>query len=238
MKTFAVIFLTFFLLQTSLAALSCPSGFYDPGSGATLCYRCPISYTTCSSASNGTVIKQLVGYSTTVTGFVGIPFPYCTTGGVTYNKEKDVCSIECKAGCYSCSVDYDFCTECHNGYVWNPDYTCLPAVIGLEAASLALLAIGLVFLIISCCYVNKARKWNWPEMIIYESLFIQIFFYSFSSSLFSHLLLNLDFIRNKIKNSDARKCRGWLRFSPKALREFDWCGQGTINSKKSKRARK
>jgi len=55
-------------------------------------------------------------------------------------------------------IDYDFCESCHGGYVWNPDYTCLPAVVGLEAASLALLVIALIFSVIGCCYVNKARK--------------------------------------------------------------------------------
>ena len=62
-------------------------------------------------------------------------------------------------GCATCQIDYDFCLDCTNGFTWNTDYTCLPAVIGLEAASLALLTISFVFLIISCCLVNKARKW-------------------------------------------------------------------------------
>ncbi len=38
-------------------------------------------------------------------------------------------------GCADCTYDYDFCTDCSNGFVWNNDFTCIPAVIGLEAAS-------------------------------------------------------------------------------------------------------
>ena len=155
MKTIAVIFLAFFLFQLSFT-LDCASGYYDIGSSATRCKRCPAYFVSCSSPSNGTAVKQISGYSTSITGAVGLTVPYCT--GRSYNKDKNVCQDECKLGCASCIVDYDFCTDCSNGYIWNPDYTCIPAVIGLEAASLALLAIGLVFLIISCCYVNKARK--------------------------------------------------------------------------------
>lgn len=150
MKTIAVIFLAFFIVQTTVA-LDCPSGYYDAGNPK--CERCYQPFKTCTAANNGTAPSTVVGWSTVA----DLPTAYCLTTG-SYNKEKDICTIECKAGCWSCSVDYDYCTECQNGFIWNPDYTCLPAVIGLSAASLALLTIGIVFLVISCCYVKKAIK--------------------------------------------------------------------------------
>lgn len=140
-------------------ALSCPTGFYDPGSGATRCLRCPIYFTECTDAYHGTVMKQFIGYTTNVAAYIGIPISYCQ-GGLVYNKEKDVCQVPCKSGCSACVVDIDFCTDCESGHLWNTDFTCIPAVIGLEAGSLGISAISLVFLIISCCYINKARKWN------------------------------------------------------------------------------
>jgi len=69
-----------------------------------------------------------------------------------------LCQPKCKEGCKNCDIDYDYCTECENGYTWNNDFTCIPAVIGLQAASLAILVIGLVFGIISCCVVIRAKK--------------------------------------------------------------------------------
>jgi hypothetical protein len=152
MKTIAIITLIF-LVFTGAAAIDCASGFYDllAGSG-TRCYQCSWGKTTCTT-TNHTYDKKLSGYTTTTAA----PTPYCPAG-IGYNKEKNLCESVCKEGCSACVVDYDYCTECFNGYTWNPDNTCLPAVIGLEAASLAFLAIGLVFSVIGCCYVNKARK--------------------------------------------------------------------------------
>lgn len=151
MKTLAVAFLALFLV-CSAVALDCPSGYYDPTGGATKCRRCPEYFTTCASAVNGTVVSTITGYTTAS----GLPVSYCSAGA--YNKNTNQCQMECKTGCSSCLVDYDFCIDCQNGYLWNTDHTCLPAVIGLSAASLALLAVGLIFGIIGCCYVNKARK--------------------------------------------------------------------------------
>lgn len=150
MKSIAIF--VFALALVSTVAIDCPSGFYDPGSGATRCVQCSEWKETCT-ASNSTYYKRITGYSTST----GTPVAYCP-GGTTYNKDKNVCQPACKDGCSGCTVDYDYCTSCFNGYIWNGDYTCIPAVIGLEAASLALLAIGLVFAVIGCCYVNKARK--------------------------------------------------------------------------------
>lgn len=150
MKAIAVIFLAFFIIQSTVA-LDCPSGYFD--NLGTRCERCEQPFKTCSDNAIGTVPSTVVGWY-----LVGdVTTPYCT-GGLYYNKEKDICSVECKTGCWQCVYDIDYCTECQNGFAWNPDYTCLPAVIGLSAASLALLTIGIVFLVISCCYVNKARK--------------------------------------------------------------------------------
>lgn len=154
MKSIALF--VFALALVSTVALDCPSGFYDPGSGATRCVQCDQGRETCTT-TNFTYYKRITGYSTGT----GIPVPLCPVVSLSptvYNKDKNVCQVFCKEGCNGCLVDYDYCTSCFNGYIWNGDYTCIPAVIGLEAASLALLAIGLVFAVIGCCYVNKARK--------------------------------------------------------------------------------
>lgn len=57
-----------------------------------------------------------------------------------------------------CLIDYDYCFKCAAGYMWNKDYTCTPIAIGLQAASLALLVISLIFAIIGCVVVIKAKK--------------------------------------------------------------------------------
>lgn len=152
MKTFAIVLAALCLLQLT-SSQTCTNGYYLP-SGATRCSRCSEFFTTCTDAATGTIVTSLVGY----TLVSGVATPYCPAGNGNYNKNTNTCDTLCKLGCASCSVDYDFCTECDNGFTWNTDHTCLPAVIGLEAASLALLAISLVFLIISCCLVNKAKK--------------------------------------------------------------------------------
>ena len=79
------------------------------------------------------------------------------------------CVIECKEGCQTCYIDYDFCLDCEPGYVWNDDYTCLPSVIGLLATTLFLLVVGTVFIVISFMKVNAAAKWSNQE---YLSLFL------------------------------------------------------------------
>ena len=151
MKTSLVIaFVAVCLVQSSLS-LSCGKGFYDGGS--TRCTQCTTIFTECTAAAKGTLNSRIAGANLDSTGSV---VNWCAAGA--YNKDKSQCESKCKDGCYGCLTDYDFCTDCHAGYAWNPDYTCLPSIIGLEAASLALLVLALVFLVIGCCYVNKARK--------------------------------------------------------------------------------
>jgi len=145
-----VALLSLCLFQTSLAALTCNDGYYDPGAG-TKCKQCPYEYTKCQSGSYN-VNSGITGYTTVS----GVPAPYCPASSY-YNSKSNTCDPYCAAGCYTCSVDNTFCLTCQSGYVWD-NYKCLPAVVGLEAASLALLVIALVFSIIGCCYVNKARK--------------------------------------------------------------------------------
>lgn len=154
MKTFAIVLAALCLAQFA-SSQSCSTGYYL-ASGATRCSRCDEVFTSCTDASTGSIVTSIVGY-TVVSGNAS---PYCPLGNGYYNKNTNTCDFLCKLGCATCRVDYDFCTECTNGFTWNTDHTCLPAVIGLEAASLALLAISLIFLIISCCLVNKAKKWT------------------------------------------------------------------------------
>lgn len=160
-----VIFVLIAALCTSIQALDCPKGYYDPGSGATKCKVCYIAYDTCiynpvTFATNGTIKSKIVGWDVHPTFQVPVTVCPNVIGSTKtyYNKTSNLCSLKCTLGCADCAVDIDFCTNCENGYALTSDNTCLPAVIGLEAASLALLAIGLVMLLIACCYVNKARK--------------------------------------------------------------------------------
>jgi hypothetical protein len=127
--TLALSLIAVFLLQSAVT-LDCPKGYYDPGSGATKCNRCDKVFTECTAPLVGTVNSRIVGYK--VVG--SSPSPYCAQySGVWsyYNKEDNNCHVICKLGCDKCNTDYDFCTDCSAGFTWNPDYTCLPAVIGL-----------------------------------------------------------------------------------------------------------
>jgi hypothetical protein len=145
------------LFHSSLSALTCASGFYDPGTG-TRCYQCNSLYQTCTASAQGVAISSLTAFISATAGGVTYSDFYCPlTSGSAYNWKTGNCELWCATGCTVCIAETTFCLNCANGYVWN-NYTCIPAVIGLEAASLALLFITLVFLIIACCYVNKARK--------------------------------------------------------------------------------
>ena len=138
------------LFQSTLGALTCQTGYYDPGASATRCSKCPEYLQSCT-VSSGTYVSSITGWM----DVSGTQTPYCS--GSYYNSKTNNCDLVCSMGCYSCAIDVGFCTTCFAGYSWN-NYQCLPAVIGLEAASLALLFISLIFAIIGCCYVNKARK--------------------------------------------------------------------------------
>jgi hypothetical protein len=154
MKAIAVAFAALFLLQIASSALTCSKGYWDRATpGENKCVKCAQYMVDCSSTPT-VVVSSVSGYFLNTT--LNANIPYCATG--YYNKVSTNCEQFCKIGCSTCIIDYDFCTDCTNGFVWNNDFTCIPAVVGLEAASLALLTLGLVFLIISCCLVNKARK--------------------------------------------------------------------------------
>lgn len=152
-QSILTILLIISLLQISSYALSCPDGYYDPGSGATRCEQCNYYFSKCTEATKGTFHSSITGIRK---GGTTIADAYCYSGG--YNSKDNTCDGNCVAGCSYCLIDNDFCLMCENGYVWNSDFTCIPAVVGLEASSLALLFISLIFLIITCIQVNKARK--------------------------------------------------------------------------------
>lgn len=94
------------------------------------------------------------------TGLAPLCPPSVSAGGATLSFVwmEDNCVNECKEGCQTCYIDYDFCTDCEPGYVWNDDFTCLPSVIGLLATTLFLLVVGVVFIVISFMKVNAAAK--------------------------------------------------------------------------------
>ena len=92
MKSIAILLLALALLHTSLA-IDCPSGFYDPGSGATRCLQCSLGIETCAATTGAvtTYHKRITGFSTAS----GSPVAYCA--GITqYNKDKNVCQVPCK----------------------------------------------------------------------------------------------------------------------------------------------
>lgn len=63
-----------------------------------------------------------------------------------YNGETGGCDIYCKPGCLSCSVAYDFCSDCQQGYMWNSDYSCIPVIVPLEITTLVFMLIGTIML--------------------------------------------------------------------------------------------
>lgn len=152
-QTVFSVLLAILFLQISVSALSCKDGYYDPGSGS-YCLKCLFYYTKCKSLADGTIRSSISGYKM----ISGTPAPYCMQSQHFYNAKDNTCDPYCATGCSTCAIDNDFCLTCDNGFVWNADYTCLPSVLGLEAASLALLVISLAFLVIAFIQVNKARK--------------------------------------------------------------------------------
>lgn len=156
MKTYIVIALfSFYLLHLTVAVpTSCKDGYYIPIAGDK-CIQCPAYYSKCNSANNGTFVSGIDGVKSGGSNYA--TDRYCLASNVFYNSKSNTCDPYCVYGCQSCDIDNDFCTACDSGFIWT-NYACLPAVIGLQAASLALLFISLIFLIIGCCYVNKARK--------------------------------------------------------------------------------
>lgn len=107
------------------------------------CYQCGASYKSCLAGSppNYAYVDQI---STEAYNIVsGMPVNRCPSS-TWFNVENSVCNSLCKTGCSTCSVTTDFCTGCEPGYVWY-NHTCLPAVVGLEAAALALLVVSLIF---------------------------------------------------------------------------------------------
>lgn len=80
---------------------------------------------------------------------------------MVYQTSTDRCAAECDTGCKSCVVTTSLCTNCENGYIWKDDYTCTPAKtipLGLGGASIAVLGAGLIFSILGCVFVTRARK--------------------------------------------------------------------------------
>lgn len=81
---------------------------------------------------------------------------YCYSGD--YNAKENACNHQCATDCFHVLLIMTPVLECHGGFVRNSDYICIPAIIGLEAGSLAILFISLIFYIVGCIQVNKARK--------------------------------------------------------------------------------
>jgi hypothetical protein len=74
-----------------------------------------------------------------------------------YNSKTKICET-CVKGCAVCAIDYDYCVECDAGYIWNPNFTCLNSVVGLSAASLAVLVIALILMVIVLVLICKYNR--------------------------------------------------------------------------------
>ena len=161
MKFTIVAFLFAMLIVSTFAA--CDQGYWTSvdSDGEDICTHCTdyeLGVRKCDDAT-GAVIE---GLDDTLEGYDDDYQGYCSTtvSGVPYIKfwNDGKCMNDCKEGCQTCSIDFDYCTDCEPGYVWNADYTCLPSVIGLLATTLVLLIVGLVFIVISFMKVNAAAK--------------------------------------------------------------------------------
>lgn len=152
------------LLFTETISLDCGKGYYlnPPISSVPVCFKCLDLFSECTLGMvQGTKIgdPNIVGYTYAANGDLA---RYCPIANfyfnTYYNKNENICVIECKIGCKECYVDYDYCLRCESGYEWNKDYTCTPIKIGLQGASLALLALSLIFGLIGCIVVIRAKK--------------------------------------------------------------------------------
>ena len=149
------------LLATGVS-ITCEDGFYPNANndGDDICYQCPgseIGVIKCDDSNNAEELNEGIE-GLRDDGLTALCPPTAFTGLVNLYWMDNNCVIECKEGCQTCYIDYDFCLDCEPGYVWNDDYTCLPSVIGLLATTLFLLVVGTVFIVISFMKVNAAAK--------------------------------------------------------------------------------
>ena len=143
----------FVILFLTISVSPCDEGYYSAAradGGGNICYQCA------DGAKSCTDFATITAYLDEIDGVDSTPAPIC--GAYFYRKGINGCGWECKEGCSECVADYDFCTSCDPGYVWNADYTCLPSVVGLLGATLVLLVIGVVAIIIAFVKVNAALK--------------------------------------------------------------------------------
>ena len=161
----SIVFLTICaLIFTQATSIDCGQGYYvatSSNSFPNMCSKCRDVFSECTSGFvQGTKVgdSRVAGYKYAANGDLVL---YCKAPNgyfnSYYNKNDNSCELDCKDGCKECYIDYDYCNSCHPGYVWK-DYTCTPVAIGLQSASLALLVISLVFAIIGCVVVIRAKK--------------------------------------------------------------------------------
>lgn len=87
--------ISIFLVQSTLGALSCKEGYYDPGSG-TKCKQCVEKFKTCTGAAAGTFVSSVTGWK----DVAGTQTPYCAAGA--YNSKTNNCDLICATGCANC----------------------------------------------------------------------------------------------------------------------------------------
>ena len=74
-----------------------------------------------------------------------------------YNPETKHCDNECARGCSACYGTTTFCTNCYPGFVWS-EFTCTPALIGLQATTLAVMIISMVVGLVLIVRLGKRFK--------------------------------------------------------------------------------
>lgn len=153
------VFLVICLFQTVYSG--CADGsyattpVYEPSKAQ--CSLCHPMCSTCSAMSSCiTFLDKVKGVDRTTTPQTILCSSASLTGGtIGYNKNSDTCD-RCVDGCLSCSIDYDICTECKQG--WDFDRAgskCVRATLGLAAAVLAVQGLTIIVVVITCIFAWK-----------------------------------------------------------------------------------
>lgn len=160
---YAFLALCLFYTAYSQAAVTCPDGQFvspgnvDPAKGS--CSMCLPWCVTCTSSSGCTTfIDRLKGVDRAPATQVVL----CAAQGASalpanigYNKANDQCD-RCADGCDSCVVDYDLCAACKEGWDFDRNnFQCIRATLGLAAVVLALSALTLIVVVITCICACK-----------------------------------------------------------------------------------
>ena len=134
-----------------------PTGGVRPDSAKGECSPChPLCKTCTTFGACYTYVDSLKGLDRATTPVTALCSGVSLMGStVGYNSNNNSCD-RCMDGCSSCAVDYNVCTSCYAG--WDYDRNggqCIRATLGLAAVVLALSALTLLIVIITCICACK-----------------------------------------------------------------------------------